>query len=139
MLGFFRKAADFICEGTYFLLMVADLVVGIMVGNSTGEAGWGWLIVLGGWFVLTALYSFAGTFIGMAEDIAKIRKKLEKSSPNTEPPKMVLPENTESSNHVSFIRQSAGLSSSSPWECPNCDCLNSGNSAYCENCGNRKP
>ncbi len=159
MLGFFRKVAVGFFTFSFFALMILFLAVGITLFNNN-EPGWGCLVLFGGWIITILVFSFTGTFLGMAEDIAEIRKKFEgndsisvqtnnaQRGTNFGIENLINQANNaqQSTNSGSedILNQAIDSNNSTQpermfWDCPKCGHTNSISSLYCENCSNRKP
>lgn len=132
MLDFFRGAATGFLITFYILLLIASIVLGFVFWNY----GLGLLIMLGGFIVSTLICSFMGTFLGMAVDISKIRKRIEYNQTDSiseeveeddnynETDKMEETDETEESEETEV----------KDWYCGKCGWHNSGESLYCEKC-----
>ncbi len=141
MLEYFRRAVKGIFLFSFWAIMIGFFVFGIVMCIDT-KSGSGVLVIIGGWVATFFLFAFLGSFIGIAEDIAVIRKKLESSDSG-----LVQANNTSHSTNISTEKQPNQVinrnnfiqSESMFWDCHKCGHTNSISSLYCENCSNRKP
>lgn len=126
MLNFFRNTAKIFFGVLFVLSMIGVFVTGIIIcnaGSSLGidTIGPGIGFMIEGFLVIFFIFSIAGSFLALVDDVAAIRKKLINLEQEAEPVKKIIPKTTERY-----------------WNCPKCRSVNSISNLYCQNCGNPK-
>ena len=140
MLEFFRKAAQVYFLFFFWLFMIGDVFIGIAAGNfaaSVLQSPSDWFspspssnepnviviiittVIL--WLTTVFVFSIAGSFLALVDDVAAIRKKLIKGEQKAKPVEKTTPQIT-----------------ARYWDCPRCGSVNSISNLYCQNCGNPK-
>lgn len=151
MINFFKELAKGIFGFLFFAFMVGYFVLGIIICYTDGRMFGidfdvlGSSVIIGGWLSTIFVFSIAGSFLNLVNDVAEIRKKLVdgKNTGTNTSAYVEQPYDEEPKTYDEFIKRLSDSNSASTakkfWDCPKCGCTNSTSNSYCEKCGTPKP